>query len=102
MAGDDVTQTDGDVSGAGDDGIDDEDASLRGSAPKDESASYPPVDEQYESADSTHEQTFSSDQRTHSTHDEVRSLLHCNNNNDNNNLICIAPECQRLQWRWRT
>ena len=21
---------------------------------------------------------------------------------DNNNLICIAPECQRLQRRWRT
>ena len=25
-----------------------------------------------------------------------------NHNNDNNNLICIASECQRLQRRWRT
>jgi len=28
------------------------------------------------------------------------STLAVNNNRPNNNLICIAPECQRLQRRW--
>ena len=73
MADDDVTHADGDVSGGGDDV---EERSLRGPRGGYDSASYPPVDEQYESADSAHDQsetTFSSEQKTRSANDEPRT-----------------------------
>ena len=37
-----------------------------------------------------------------STTDTCNVVVDCTFNNNNNNLICIAPECQRLQRRWRT